>query len=363
MSKSKRSPTRLARPITPSDKPIGLRDLAAHLGLSRSTVSLVLNNSPVAQGLKAETRERVLKAAAELNYKANYFARVLNKKRSHMIGILSPDLTEGYDSELLTAMEGLLIERNYVYFISSHHWNRDLVHQLLQIFAERGAEGVILINTPVDAPPNIPLVSIGSLAHEFPVTRIVIDNAVGVHKALDYLYSLGHREIAFFKGHAGSSDTEARWAAYQEGCRKLGLPVDERLIVQLERIRDGLDPISEGYQAAGKLLKSGQPFTALMAFNDMSAVGAIHALRDAGKRVPEDVSVVGFDDVQAATIVQPPLTTIRQPLERMGVLATTEMLARIEDPLHAVTEFLIEPELVVRKSCAACPQPEPVAVG
>ncbi len=331
--------------------------MAAYLGLSRSTVSLVLNNSPVAQGLKPETRERVFKAAHELNYRANYFARVLNKKRSHMIGILSPDLTEGYDSELLTAMEDLLIERNYVYFISSHHWNHNRIQQLLQVFVERGAEGIILINTPVDAAPNIPLVSIGSLTHDFPVTSIGINNTLGVRKALDHLYALGHRRIALFKGHAGSSDTESRWQAVQHGCQQLGLAVNERLVVQLERIRDGLDPIREGYLAANRLLQSGEPFTALLAFNDMSAIGAIHALRDAGRHVPQDVSVVGFDDVQAATIVQPALTTVRQPLDRMGVLATTEMLARIEEPTHPVEQFCLEPELVVRKSSAPCPQP------
>jgi transcriptional regulator with XRE-family HTH domain len=114
-------------PPEPPSKPVSLRDLAAYLGLSRTTVSLVLNNSPVAQGLTQETRDRVLRAASELHYKANYFARMLNNKRSHMVGILSPDLGEGYDSEILNGIERLLIERDYLYFVSSHHWNRELI--------------------------------------------------------------------------------------------------------------------------------------------------------------------------------------------------------------------------------------------
>ena len=142
-------------------KPVSLRELASYLGLSRSTVSLVLNNSPVAQALTQETRDRVLKAATELHYKANYFARMLNNKRSHMVGILSSDMSEGYNAGLLTAIERHLIAKNYLYFVSSHYWNMSLIRQRLEVFAERGVEGLILINTPLDAMQSLPVVSIG----------------------------------------------------------------------------------------------------------------------------------------------------------------------------------------------------------
>jgi len=330
--------------------------LATHLGLSRSTVSLVLNNSPVAQGLTPETRERVLKAAAELNYKANYFARMLNNKRSHMVGILSPDLGEGYDAEILNGIERLLIERDYLYFVTSHHWNRELIRQRLEVFAERGAEGVILINTPVATATNLPLVSIGSLEYDFPLTRITLDNAHGIRLALEHMHELGHRRIAFLKGHTQSSDAESRWSACEVAARGLRLHINEDNVVQLKRIDDGLNPIREGYIAGKRLLKASQKFTALLAFNDMSAIGAIHAFRDAGKRVPEEISVVGFDDVQAATIVQPTLTTVRQPLIRMGMLAATELLASIEDANLKPRQILILPELVIRQSSAVCPK-------
>jgi LacI family transcriptional regulator len=330
--------------------------LAAHLGLSRSTVSLVLNNSPVAQGLTQATRDRVLKAATELNYKANYFARMLNNKRSHMVGILSPDLGEGYDAEILNGIERLLIERDYLYFVSSHHWNRDLIRQRLEVFAERGAEGVILINTPAATATNLPLVSIGSLEYDFPLTRITLDNAHGIRLALEHLYELGHRRIAFLKGHTQSSDAESRWSACIEAARGLHLRIYEDNVIQLKRIDDGLNPIREGYIAGKRLLKASQKFTALLAFNDMSAIGAIHAFRDAGKRIPEEISVVGFDDVQAATIVQPTLTTVRQPLIRMGMMAATELLASVEDGNLEPRQISILPELVIRQSSAACPR-------
>ncbi len=337
---------------TPS-KPVSLKGLAAYLGLSRSTVSLVLNNSPVAQGLLPETRERVLKAAAELNYKANYFARMLNSKRSRMIGVLSPELSSGYDSEIFNGIERQLIERDYLYFVSSHHWNPDLIRQRLEVFAERGAEGVILINTPAVKAPALPLVSIGSLEYDFPLTRISVDNEQGIRLALEHLRALGHRKIAFFKGHTQSSDADSRWAACEDAAQGLEVRIHADSVVQLKRIDEGLNPIREGYVAGKRLLKAKHGFTALLAFNDMSAIGAIHAFREAGKRVPKDISVVGFDDVQAATIVQPALTTVRQPLLQMGMLAASEILDRIEHAELAPRRILIKPELVIRQSTVA----------
>jgi LacI family transcriptional regulator len=307
----------------------------------------------VAQGLTQETRDRVLRAASELHYKANYFARMLNNKRSHMVGILSPDLGEGYDSEILNGIERLLIERDYLYFVSSHHWNRDLIRQRLEVFAERGAEGIILINTPAVSAPSLPMVSIGSQQYDFPLTRMTVDNAHGIRLALEHLYSLGHRRIAFLKGHTQSSDAESRWAACEQAARDLRLRIHEENVVQLKRVDDGLNPIREGNIAGKKLLKQAQKFTALLAFNDLSAIGAIHAFRDAGRQIPQEISVVGFDDIQAATIVQPTLTTVRQPLIRMGMLAATEILASIEDPTLKPHQISIKPKLVIRQSSAA----------
>jgi LacI family transcriptional regulator len=329
--------------------------MATYLGLSRTTVSLVLNNSPVAQALTAETRERVRKAAVDLNYRPNYFARMLNNKRSHMVGILSPDLTEGYDSQVLSGIEQRLIERDYYYFISSHHWNQDRIRQRLEVFAERGAEGIILINTSAKRVPDLPIVSIGSIENPFPLTRIALNNALGIRLAFQHLHVLGHRKIALIKGHAGSSDTDSRWAACMETARDLDLRIHKEHVVQLVRLDNSMNPIREGYIAAQQLLQAKRPFTALLAFNDMSAIGAINAFREAGKQVPEEISVVGFDDVQAATIVHPALTTIRQPLTQMGMLAASEILASIENPELEPRHILIDPELVIRQSTAVCP--------
>jgi DNA-binding LacI/PurR family transcriptional regulator len=331
---------------------VRLRDLAEHLGLSATTVSLVLNNSPVAKTLSEATRQRVLKAAAELNYKANYFARALNQKRNYLIGILVPDFGEGYNASFITAIEAELIAKGYHYFVSSHHWDEQLIEDRLSGFIARGAEGLILVNTPVSTVPNIPTVVIGSQELSNPCTRIALDNDGGVRLALDYLYGLGHRQFAHLKGHVGSVDAEPRFRAFVSGCRDLGVKPDLRAIVQLERIQDGLDPIAEGIAAMQKLLKSGVEFTALLAFNDMSAVGAMRELLHSGISVPERVSVVGFDNVQASQIVAPPLTTIAQPIQSMAATATTELLATIETGAAVERRIVVAPELLIRGSSA-----------
>jgi len=338
------------------EKPVRLKDVAEYLGLSTTTVSLVLNNSPVAQTLSHETRKRVLKAAADLNYKANYFARALNQKRNYLIGVLVPDFGEGYNARFITAIESELIEKNYVYFVSSHHWDTKLIHQRLDGFVERGVEGMILINTPTTSFPDVPVALIGNQEIEQPCTRISLDNADGIRQGMEHLYSLGHRQIAHLRGHKGSSDADPRWQAYLEMCKTLDLRVDKKAVVQLERIHDGLDPIAEGYQAAQRLLSSGAKFTAMLAFNDMSAVGAIRKFKDEGLRIPQEISVVGFDNVQASQMVEPALTTIGQPIEAMAKIATQQVLANIEKNSRGAQHIVVKPELVIRHSSGPCLQ-------
>jgi LacI family transcriptional regulator len=187
------------------------------------------------------------------------------------------------------------------------------------------------------------------------VTNIVLDHKRAAEVALKHLYQLGHRQIAFIKGQEFSSDTEVRWANIEAVARQLGLPIVPTLIAQLE----GDSPSPQvGYRAAKKLLAAHKPFTALFAFNDISAMGAIHALREAGMQVPDDVSVVGFDDIQSAAYQNPGLTTVRQPLREMGRIAAETVLRRINRPgsdMHGA-ERTVAPELVVRQTTCRVPR-------
>ncbi len=332
-------------------RPVSLKFLAEYLGLSRATISVVLNDAPVARGISPKTRERVLRAAEKFNYHPNFFARVLNKKRSFLIGVISPDLAEGYDSALLAGIQSQLLASGFLYFVASHQWRHDLMDRLPDMLIERGAEGIIFINTRLSKRLAVPAVNIGGRKTLAGVTNIVVDNDFGVKLGLEHLVELGHRRIAFFKGHAGSIDTEERWQAIVNHAGRLGIRVEPSLTVQLERLSGtAVSAIEEGYRAAQKLLSTSKDFTALFAFNDMSALGAVNAVRDAGLSMPQDISLVGFDDVTAASTAYPPLTTIRQPLREMGEIATTRLLARIKDENLPAEKVVVKPELVVRAS-------------
>jgi len=188
------------------------------------------------------------------------------------------------------------------------------------------------------------------------VTSIVLNHAKAACLALQHLAALGHRKVAFIKGQAFSSDTEVRWEAVREAAKKFGIDVKQQLIGQLEG--ESSSPLL-GYQVTQRLLASGVAFTALFTFNDISAIGAIHALREAGRRVPEDVSVVGFDDIQSAAFQSPALTTVRQPLREMGMIGAETLLRRITAPAKTPypKEIVVEPELIVRASTARVSKP------
>jgi DNA-binding LacI/PurR family transcriptional regulator len=171
---------------------------------------------------------------------------------------------------------------------------------------------------------------------------------------LGHLRGLGHTKIAFIKGQAFSSDTESRWRAIRDVAAKFDLKIVPKLVAQLEGDSPAHEP---GYYATQKILATAEPFTAIFAFNDVSAIGAVRALRESGLRIPQDVSVVGFDDIQSAAFQNPGLTTVRQPLHKMGVLAAQTLLQQILSPSHNgetlsahASQLVVDPELIVRGS-------------
>jgi LacI family transcriptional regulator len=333
-------------------KKVTLKFLAERLGLSKSAISCVLNNSALARSFTPETRERIYKAVEQYKYKPNYFARYLNQRRSYLIGVVSPDLAEGYNAGVLGGIEEYLLKSDYRYFLATHEWSPSRIEATLQMFLERGVEGIILINTALSTELDLPLVVIGNSDGIKHATSIVIDNHAGIRRALEHLVSLGHRKIAFIKGHKDSADTEDRWNAFVSAARSLSITVDPKLVVQLERLgAQQISAIEEGASCAQQLLARHREFTALMAFNDLSAIGAINRFREHGWRIPQHLSVVGFDDVVAARIVYPALTTLQQPLQLMGQMAAREVINAIA---HGGKDerLVLTPQLVIRKSTA-----------
>ena len=332
-----------------------LKKLAEHLGLSRTTISMILNDIPEAARFPESTRRRVVESAKKLGYRPNYFARSLGRKRSYLIGVIAPDFGNGFEAAVLSGFERRLLNTGYTSFISTHLWSAELLQRHVETLCDRGAEGLLLINSTPAESPGIPAVTICTDRSPIWSTRVSIDNSFGIGEAINHLVSLGHREIAFIKGPEGSGDTEERWNAVLATCKTLGLRVNPRLTVQLERLDPpGTRHAEEGRIAAQELLRRGKPFTALVAFNDVSALGAMTALREGGHKVPEDVSIVGFDDIEFASIAYPPLTTLHQPLQEMGATAAELLLRKLAND-EKVQSLRVRPELIVRSS--TCPPP------
>ena len=336
-------------------KPVSLRFLAEHLGLSQGTVSMALSANVDETGVATKTRDRVLKAAARFNYRPNHHARSLSKGKSNTIGVIVPAISEGYYSTLISSIETHLLEQDYFYLVTSHRWNRELLNRLPDLLMGRGAEGIIFINTALDRDLPVPTVRIGGTKRHSHSTNVCLNEERGAQLALQHLYDLGHREIAFIRGEKESTATRARWNGIMHSATELNLAVRPELTAQLElgSWRASARYGYVGYHAANELLDRKAKFTALFAYNDSTAIGAIRALRDAGLRVPEDVSVVGYDDIPAAEYERPALTTVRQPLDKMGELAA-EILLRAMDADSQPARILVEPEMVVRSSTAAC---------
>lgn len=326
-----------------------LRDLAEHLGLSPTALSVVLNDAPAAYAIPQETKDRIFEAAEKFNYRPNYFARSLRAQKSFLLGVLVPELSDGYSAMVLSGVEDVLLKENYFYIIASHRHRRDLLNDYPRLFAERRVEGVIAVDTPLDMPLDVPAVTVSGHSEVEGVTNIILNHTRAAELAFEHLLSLGHRKIAFLKGQNFSSDTEIRWQAIKDAAAKHDIEIDPNLVDQLEGDNPSPEP---GYMAMQRILwRRNVDFTALFAFNDVSAIGAIRALQESGRKVPQDVSVLGFDDIYGAAFHNPALTTIRQPLFEMGRLAAQTLLKSItgkeNQPLISV-----EPTLIVRDSCA-----------
>jgi LacI family transcriptional regulator len=352
MPRSKSGPASLVR--KPARQSVSLRSLADHLGLSQAAVSLVINRSPAAKSIPQRTQDLIRQAARELNYRPNQLARSLRQQRSYTIGVVVPEISEGYAALVMSGIEDHLLEEGYFYFVVSHRHRSELIEEYPLLLQQRAVEGLIAVDTAFTEGVQVPLVAVSGHRDVPGVTNIVLNHSRAAALALEHLTKLGHRKMAFIKGQEFSSDTAVRWDSVREAAEALGIHIKECLVVQLE----GESSSPElGYQVTKKLLASGESFTGLFAFNDISAIGAVQALREAGRRVPEDVSVVGFDDIQSAAFQNPALTTVRQPLREMGVIAAETLLQRITAPPNAPypKEIMVEPSLVVRASTTTAP--------
>lgn len=342
---------------------VTIRDVAKQSGFSSTTVSIVLNNAPLSRYIPAKTKKKIEHAAQKLGYRPNQFARSLRSRRSHTVGVMVFDMTDPYCTLVLRGIENTLYQASYLPILTDVHNERSRFERYLEMLLDRRIEGLIVlanwlfldINLLGDLEKSsIPTAMIGCELQTDSMSSVIVDNEVGGYIALEHLYSLGHRKIAFIRGPKALTDSSPRWRGIRNCARSCKLEIDPRLVADLPESRDPTSSFEAGYKLTEDLIRQRRPFTALLAFDDMTAFGAIRALNRAGIRVPDQCSVIGFDDVATSALYTPSLTTVRQPMEAMGASA----VGLVVDGINAVLEKRevgaahkkVAPELVVRES-------------
>lgn len=342
---------------------VTMRDVAQTSGFSPATVSIVLNNAPLARYIAPATRLRIEETAKRLGYRPNAMARFLRSKRSQSIGVMFFDITDPFCTPILRGIENALYPLGYLPIFADAHNQRDRFERYLEMLLERHVDGLIVVanwlfvDIHVLADLNKSEIPTATIGWEIPgkrVSDVMVDNEAGGRLALEHLHQLGHRRIAIIRGPKRLIDSGPRWRGTQKFAQSVKLEMDSSLVLQLPDVFDPNSSFEHGYRLTEELLQHKKRFTALLAFDDLTALGAIRALAKAGIDVPGECSVIGFDDVAISGLSAPALTTIRQPLETMGSTAVSIVMDAIkaghENRDWSVVSQKLHPELVVRDS-------------
>jgi LacI family transcriptional regulator len=312
--------------------------------------------------MSEQTKQRIKEVARRLGYTPNQLARSLRGSRNHTVGVMVFDVTDPFCTPILRGIETALYQTSYLSIFADAHNENSRFERYLEMMLERRVEGLIVlanwlmvdINVLSDLEKRrIPTVIIARQLQDN-ISSVMVDNEAGGRMAVEHLYQLGHREIAFIRGPKPLGDSELRWKGIRAFARSVHLEIDPKLVIEMDNWSDP----NYGFEAAQKLtddlLKRRRKFTALLAYDDITALGAIRALTRAGIKVPEQCSVIGFDDVAPAVFAMPPLTTIRQPMQTMGSTAVSMVADAINATLEqrevAAIHRKLPPELVVRQS-------------
>jgi len=279
------------------------------------------------------------------------------------LGVIVFDVTDPYCTPILRGIEKSLFDASFLSIFTDAHNDPNRFDRYLEMLLQRQVEGLIVVANwmLVDiefladlARRSIPTVIIGRELQRDSVNSILTDDFSGAQMAIEHLYRLGHRKIAFIKGPKMLADTARRWKGVRAFAHSVGLEIDAQLVVELPDLREATSGFHAGCKATEALLKARKTFTAVMAFDDMTALGCIRTLMRAGVKVPQHCSVVGFDDVAPAAISTPAITTIRQPMEAMGIAAVemigTAIRNSAEHPREPAQRRRLMPELIIRES-------------
>ncbi|MCZ0756552.1 LacI family DNA-binding transcriptional regulator [Anoxybacillus sp. J5B_2022] len=327
---------------------VTISDVAKLANVSTATVSRVLSNSG---NVKKETTEKVLEAIQKLNYQPNILARQLRKLETKTILVVVPDITNTFFSKILRGIEHVAIENDYEVLLGDTGNNVERERVYLDILRQKKADGMILLTARLESH------LLEEIASEFPVVlaceylegstipTVSIDNVSSARKATEYLINLGHRRIGFISGPLNVILSRDRLKGFRQAMAQHNIPIESFLV------QEGDFSFESGYNMMMKFLALDQPPTAVFAANDEMAIGAIKAIKSKGLRVPDDISVVGFDDIQFASIYEPALTTISQPMFEIGKKAMELLIKLINKDQLEKNQYILRDRLIIRDTC------------
>jgi LacI family transcriptional regulator len=332
------------------ERQLNIGEIARRANVSTATVSRTLNQSGT---VKPETARKVWRAAAQLNYYPNSHARALVSGRSRMLGLIVSDITNPFFPELVRAFESLAAQHQYDLLLTSTGYQTVHMTNCLRRMLERKVDGVAIMTSEMDvglikelSRRGVPLVfmDVGQVGPR--MSHVLIDYANGIRQAVDHVVGLGHRRVAFITGPLHLHSARTRRQAFIDGMRAHGIMLDRRLI------REGTHTAEGGRQSMTAILRLTKRPTAVICSNDWTAIGALHALDEAGVRVPDDMSLVGFDDIPLASYTNPPLTSVRMSAGDVGATAFDALFRLVDGQRMEGDVYQVPTKLVVRESTA-----------
>ncbi|MED4979039.1 LacI family DNA-binding transcriptional regulator [Geobacillus stearothermophilus] len=325
-----------------------IKDVAKRANVSTATVSRVLRNTG---NVTEETRQRVLEAIEALNYQPNVLGRYLRRMETETVLVVVPDIMNPFFSKVLRGIEAVALKHGYQVLLGDTQNDARLEEQYLNVLPQRQVDGMIFLTARIrkelmeEMARQFPIVLACEYLEGADIPTVSIDNISSARKATEHLIRLGHCRIAHLSGPMNIILSRDRLRGYQQALAQHELEADAALV------QEGDFTYESGYHLTLKLLALEKPPTAIFAANDEMAIGAIKAVRHRGGRVPDDVAVVGFDDIQMASIFEPSLTTIAQPMFEIGQKAMELLLALIEGTSARRRQLVLPDRLVIRDSC------------
>jgi DNA-binding LacI/PurR family transcriptional regulator len=341
--------------MTERAAPPTIRDVARRAGVSTATVSRVLAGigNP-----KPETADAVMAAVEALDYRPSAVARSLRMRRTSTFGLIVTDIQNPFFPELVQVADDAAREMGYSILLGSAAYDEHRAVHYLDLMVDRRVDGMIIASSQLSdeswqwlAASPVPVVVVNAEPGNVPITVITSDNVAGARMMAEHLIGLGHRKLAYIRGLEGFTADSPRVEGFRAACRDAGIPAADVTEVRGDGLFDG------GELAMAELLTSGAELTAVACHNDVTAIGAMRALRDAGHRVPQEISVVGCDDIAAASWVVPALTTVAQQKAVMGRTAVERLVTMLDDPDHAGAPETIRIPMILRVRESTGPAP------